>query len=374
MHVEGEYKNMLNKTVNYTHWRAGNSRAAEFEDCVMLTDTGWLESDCSMSTVAICSEKLQEPFERRPKSTFQSKAPQSTTYRTKTRASTNSWSTKENSTFLTATTTSESLRSTASHLRTSLSTAFRLMTSTSTTPKSTTTRMPQDTALFISQSTTPLTSSTPPLTSSTPPLTSSTPPLTSSTTQSTSSSTQSTTPKLTTFHLTPLQEIESNSTTTKLTRLYSTFLHAVSPITKQRGCLCPCGRTQNVIIENEAELKIKVETLKKALSIDKSILSRSIRQRTSVLDARPSVYIVGGTLCFVAVLVLGLIVFSDVRRLCCDVKRGRCRHFKMSVKKDKAKNKEGEIKSEMKCESVVGLKWRISQIGKSFSVSTKFDH
>uniref|UniRef100_K1QQF6 Uncharacterized protein n=1 Tax=Magallana gigas TaxID=29159 RepID=K1QQF6_MAGGI len=86
---------------------------------------------------------------------------------------------------------------------------------------------------------------------------------------------------------------------------------------KEQSCLCPCSRTKNqVFIENEVELRIKVDKLKKELYVNKSLLSSSIRKRTSAVDPRPSASIVGGTLSIVIIaIVIGLIILGDVGQL-----------------------------------------------------------
>lgn len=82
-------------------------------------------------------------------------------------------------------------------------------------------------------------------------------------------------------------------------------------------CMCPCTRMKNlVIIENEAELLTKIDNIKKELAVKKSLLSSSIRKRTSAVDPRPSASIVGGTISVVIIAtVVGLIVLSDLTRL-----------------------------------------------------------
>lgn len=63
-------------------------------------------------------------------------------------------------------------------------------------------------------------------------------------------------------------------------------------------------------------MKAKVEAMKRELSVDKALLSSSVRRRTSAHDPRPSVVVLGSTL-GVAVLatVFGMMFLSDVHRM-----------------------------------------------------------
>ena len=82
-------------------------------------------------------------------------------------------------------------------------------------------------------------------------------------------------------------------------------------------CKCPCSRMKNrVIIKNEEELLTKIDNMKKELAVKKSLLSSSIRKKTSAVDPRPSASIVGGTISVVVIAtVVGLIVLSDLTRV-----------------------------------------------------------
>jgi hypothetical protein len=98
------------------------------------------------------------------------------------------------------------------------------------------------------------------------------------------------------------------------------------------------------------------------------------------MDSRTSVYILGGSVCGVLMLVLGKIVFGDVERLCSDVKHGHCRRYKMPTKKNTAIIKR-VIKFQMKnahCLSVENFDWVKMESFKNQgiipSVSINFDH
>eukprot|EP00105_Crassostrea_gigas_P000928 XP_011412897.1 PREDICTED: cell wall protein DAN4-like [Crassostrea gigas] len=72
---------------------------------------------------------------------------------------------------------------------------------------------------------------------------------------------------------------------------------STSPVSQERECKCPCSRMKNrVIIINEAEILTKIDNMKKELGVKKSLLSSSIRKKTSAVDPRPSASIVGGTI------------------------------------------------------------------------------
>uniref|UniRef100_A0A8W8M1W3 C-type lectin domain-containing protein n=1 Tax=Magallana gigas TaxID=29159 RepID=A0A8W8M1W3_MAGGI len=90
-----------------------------------------------------------------------------------------------------------------------------------------------------------------------------------------------------------------------------------SPVSQERECKCPCSRMKNlVIIKNEEELLTKIDNIKKELAVKKSLLSSSIRKKTSAVDPRPSASIVGGTISVVIIAtVVGLIILSDLTRV-----------------------------------------------------------
>uniref|UniRef100_A0A8W8M3M3 Uncharacterized protein n=1 Tax=Magallana gigas TaxID=29159 RepID=A0A8W8M3M3_MAGGI len=88
-------------------------------------------------------------------------------------------------------------------------------------------------------------------------------------------------------------------------------------VSQQRECKCPCAIMKNrVIIKNEAELLTKIDNMKKELTVNKSLLSSSIRKRTSAVDPRPSASIVGGTISVVIIATfVGFIALSDLTRV-----------------------------------------------------------
>jgi tetrahydromethanopterin S-methyltransferase subunit B len=81
-----------------------------------------------------------------------------------------------------------------------------------------------------------------------------------------------------------------------------------------------------VIIENETQLKEKIDVMKKALTVKKTSLSSFKRRKISAADSRASAAVIGSTLgVTLIVLVIALIIASDVQRLYSDVKHGLCR-------------------------------------------------
>ena len=71
-----------------------------------------------------------------------------------------------------------------------------------------------------------------------------------------------------------------------------------------------------VYIENEAQLRSKIDKLKKELIVNKSELSSSVRKKTSAADSRRSATIIGSTLSIpIIVLVIALVTVGDVVRL-----------------------------------------------------------
>ncbi|XP_052678255.1 uncharacterized protein LOC128159228 [Crassostrea angulata] len=100
------------------------------------------------------------------------------------------------------------------------------------------------------------------------------------------------------------------------TGCFRTF-HALCSQRHNIECKCPCAIMKNrVIIKNEAELLTKIDNMKKELTVNKSLLSSSIRKRTSAVDPRPSASIVGGTISVVIIATfVGFIALSDLTRV-----------------------------------------------------------
>ncbi|XP_055999757.1 uncharacterized protein LOC130047969 [Ostrea edulis] len=111
------------------------------------------------------------------------------------------------------------------------------------------------------------------------------------------------------------------------TSLATTSSVEITPTGTALECVCLCTRMDNVIIiANETQLKMKIEAMKKALFVNKTLLSSSLRRRISASDSRISAAIIGTTLgVTIIVLVMVLIIVSDARHLYNDFKNGICR-------------------------------------------------
>jgi hypothetical protein len=102
------------------------------------------------------------------------------------------------------------------------------------------------------------------------------------------------------------------TTTTKLSTTTSTALSTttipISSTTDDQLCYCECDHIFNITVD---EIQKRIRELEKILTVNKEILSSTIRARTSADDPRPSSAYIGYTGVLIISVVFSVIFFID---------------------------------------------------------------
>ncbi|XP_019920429.3 uncharacterized protein [Magallana gigas] len=333
------YTNMFNQTIQFSNWTDIELDEKDKQcikvECVQMDTVGkWMDVCCSNSLPAICSKQLlQFNTSDVTKISKQTSASQSTQLtKQQTMSQSTQWTTMgqystkptEQQTASQPTqwteqqTTSQSTKSNlnlASSLTVQISTTLADGSSTaddiltSGSQLSTVTNATQQSSQTVESASVTLDSTGP--TSELP----SSPQITK-TTEPYSSATHS--------ELTHTSQSMTNSDEQSTTSKSSTESQTTPSTKPTRDCFCPCERTKNLlIIKNEAQLKAKIDMMRKDLAVNKPLLSSSIRRKISVSDSRPSSIVIGSTLGIsLLTLVLVLIFVSDFHHLVTDIRHG----------------------------------------------------
>jgi hypothetical protein len=118
----------------------------------------------------------------------------------------------------------------------------------------------------------------------------------------------------TTEQMSPQSSLGSTSLATSGTDTPTTLNNAVEYTSiAVAGCICTC--VNDGANMTESELQHKIETRKRALEVNKSSLSSTIRKKESAFDPRPSAKGIGYVGAIVIAFVFGGIVLMDLHRL-----------------------------------------------------------
>ena len=96
--------------------------------------------------------------------------------------------------------------------------------------------------------------------------------------------------------------------TTTTTTALSTTTVPTSSTTDDQLCYCECDHVFNMTVE---DIQNKIQELERILTVNKEILSSTIRARTSADDPRPSSAYIGYTGVLIICVVFSVIFFID---------------------------------------------------------------
>ena len=78
------------------------------------------------------------------------------------------------------------------------------------------------------------------------------------------------------------------------------------------NCVCPCDKVHEVKNYTSEELSKLIEELKKELTVNKAVLSATIRKKISVMDYRPSAKSIGSVGAVLITLIFVLLIGFDI--------------------------------------------------------------